>query len=412
LADEEKANEVKAKLDKATSDLPRINTTGKLEFKQGENSIQIGGRLMADTTIGLGAANINSESGSVVTEFRRARMYLSGTWQKYWKYKFQYDFAGQSSAAGTAGIRDAYIAYTGFKPATIALGHYQMPLSLEQNTSSKYITFIERSQLANGIVVDTSGGRKYALSATSHFHDMFTVGLAAYAGSANEDTADDQRGIVGRVTFSPVHEKTRMMHLGAGFGFSRIANGGGFNIDGEPEIHPGRDLLENEATDFEKATTFVVEAAGIWGPLALQGEYAHAKLQGSPSSPNISADAWYVYGSYYVTGESRNYKWKKGSYSQTEVKRPLHKGGIGAWELGLRFASGDYENAGGAVSSKADILTAGLNWYPSSNVRFSANYVSVLGANAAADAELAPDLDEGAQADDADYFVFRGQWYF
>ena len=413
---EGKVNEMSAKLDKKTKGIPKFKDLDKGKLKitsaNGENTFQLGGRVMADTTFGLGDSNLGSEGGSVVTEFRRARLFVGGTFQKYWKYKFQYDFAGQGAAAGTAGIRDAYIAYTGFKPVTITLGHQKTPLSLEELTSSKYITFIERSQLVNGIVADTGGGRKYALSAKGHFNDMFTAAAAIHAGTANEDTADTTFGFTGRLTFSPIHEKTKMVHLGIGFDRSK-QQGGGFNIDGEPEIHPGRDILENEAFDHSTATTFVAEAAGIYGPFALQGEYASSTLKDSPTLSNIDADAWYIYGSYYLTGESRNYKWKKGSYSQTKVKKPLHHGGIGAWEVALRYTSGDFENATAPiVSSEADILTLGLNWYPSNNIRFSANYVNVLDSNAAADAELAPDLDAGALADDANYFILRGQWYF
>ena len=67
----------------------------------------------------------------------------------------------------------------------------------------------------------------------------------------------------------------------------------------------------------------------------------------------------------------------------------------------------------GLHADEADILTAGLNWYPSNNnVRFSGNYVTVLDASDGADAELGGDLSAGATAEDAEYFVLRGQWYF
>jgi phosphate-selective porin OprO and OprP len=410
--------EVEKQVAEATKDVPKISTKGKLELKDKDgNKFRIGGRLQADTTIGLGDVNFEgSEGGNPVTEFRRARMYLSGVFQHDWKFKFQYDFADQSagatSAANTAGFKDAYIAYTGFKPAAITFGHHKTPLSLEELTSSKYITFIERSQLVNGIVVDTSGGRKYALSATGHFNDMFTLSGAGYVGSANEDTAEDAgHGFVGRLTFSPIHEKTKMVHLGLGLGYDSRSDGG-YNIDGEPEIHPGSDILETETGAFKQATTWVAEAAAIHGPWAIQAEYASAELSEGTGLADIDADAWYVYGSYHFTGESRNYKWKKGSYSQTKVKNPLGKGGYGAWEAALRYTSGDFENTGTTVSSDADIITAGLNWYPINNVRFSGNYVSVLDSSPAADTELAGDLDAGSKADDASYFILRGQWYF
>ena len=408
-------NEMQANVDKKTQDMPKINTNGKLEISHGDNKFRIGGRLQADTTFGAGSVNFEgSEGGEPVTEFRRARMYLSGTFQKYWKYKFQYDFAGQRARPLTRGIKDAYIAYTGFKPVTITFGNHKTPLSLEELTSSKYITFIERSQLVNGIVTDTSGGRKYALSAQSHFNDMFSLAAASYIGTANEDQAEAAGfGFVGRATFSPIHEKTRMAHLGLGLG-ADYRSDGGYNIDGEPEIHPGSDILETEQGDWETATTWVAEAAAIHGPWALQAEYASSRLSKGNTTANADATAWYVYGSYYLTGESRNYKWKNGSYSQTRVNNPLHKGGAGAFEVALRYASGDFENAGNPSpgASRADILTAGLNWYPSNNIRFSANYINVLKSNMLANAELRNDLKPDATAKDAEYFIVRGQWYF
>ena len=92
-----------------------------------------------------------------------------------------------------------------------------MPLSMEELTSSKYMTFIERSQLVNGIVADTGGARQYGLSAKSYFRNMFTAAGGIYAGSANEDDAENAFGFTGRLTFSPIHEKNGMMHLGLGF---------------------------------------------------------------------------------------------------------------------------------------------------------------------------------------------------
>jgi phosphate-selective porin OprO and OprP len=425
-ADKEKvesaANEAKAEVKEATKSLPKINTKGKLEIasQDGNYKWRIGGRLQADTTFGGSDVDFGSEAGNPITEFRRARMYLSGEMYKNWKFKFQYDFAGQSgSSANTADFKDAYIAYTGFKPVTVTLGHHKMPLSMEELTSSKYITFIERSQLVNGIVADTGGGRQYGISAKSHFNDMFTAAGGIYAGTANEDASDTATGFTGRLTFSPIHEKTRMVHLGLGFDKMRV-QGGGINIDGEPEIHPGRDILENDSTDHTDSTTWIAEAAGIYGPWAIQAEYAANEVSESPTVRDLDSDAWYIYGSYHLTGESRRYDFKSGAYKQTKVKNPLGKGGFGAWELALRYTSGEFDNAGSFTSDDADILTAGLNWYPINNVRFSANYVSVvdsnsstLGSNASADGELGTDLDNTTtRAEDADYFILRGQWYF
>ncbi len=413
--------EVKSEVQDATSGMPKINTKGKLEFDGGDYQFRIGGRLQGDTTFALGDANLESEGGDPVTEFRRARIYLSGVMAKYWKFKLQYDFADDQGGGtpNTNGLKDAYLAYTGFKPVTITFGHHKMPMSIEELTSSKYITFIERSQFVNGIVADLGGGRQYALSAHSYFGDMFTAAGGIYAGSTNEDSAEDHAGFTGRLTFSPIHETTRMFHVGIAYNHATNINdtasrSGHFNVDAEPEIHPGSDILETEGGDWDEANAFVVEASGYYGPFALQAEYATGELEGGTVDVDADIDAWYVYGSYYLTGESRNYDWKGGAFKQTKVKNPLFKGGIGAWEIGLRYSGGEFDNNDGTPtgSSDADVLTAGLNWYPNNNIRFSANYVTVLDASDDADAELAGDLDPGATADDADYMILRGQWYF
>ena len=189
----------------------------------------------------------------------------------------------------------------------------------------------------------------------------------------------------------------------------------GINIDAEPEIHPGADILETERGGWSQADTFVAEAAGIYGPASLQLEYASAKLKDGPVDvADADTDAWYIYVSYYLTGESRNYNWKSGAYKQARVKNPLTEGGTGAWEVALRYTSGEYDNVDGLAAdpSTADILTAGVNWYPVNSIRFSGNYVKVLDASLDADVELAGDLKPGSTADDASYFILRAQWYF
>ena len=352
---EGKVNEMSAKVDKATKEMPKIKTKGKLEVASQDGSWKwrVGGRLHADTTFGLNGVDFGgTEGGSPVTEIRRARMYLSGVMANDWKFKFQYDFADDQSGttANTNGIKDAYIAYTGWKPATITVGHHKTPMSIEELTSSKYMTFIERAQMVNGIVADTGGARQYAVTAKSHFADQFTLAGSYYIGSVNEDDANNQNGFVGRVTWSPWHEKTKALHLGIAYGQDYRPNGfGGGAIDAEPEIHPGADILEVESTDHKQANTFVAEASSVWGPFSMQAEYASAELEDSAAFADLDADAWYVYGSYYLTGESRRYNWKSGSYKQTKIKNPLGKGGLGAWEVAARFSSGEYDNAAAPV---------------------------------------------------------------
>jgi phosphate-selective porin OprO/OprP len=90
-----------------------------------------------------------------------------------------------------------------------------------------------------------------------------------------------------------------------------------------------------------------------------------------------NATFWGIYASasYFLTGESRPYDRHKGTFDRVVPKRNFHpgNGGWGAWEVAGRHSfvnlgSGDTE--GGSMS----LLTAGVNWYLHSHVKWRFNY--------------------------------------
>jgi phosphate-selective porin OprO/OprP len=87
-------------------------------------------------------------------------------------------------------------------------------------------------------------------------------------------------------------------------------------------------------------------------------------------------DGFYIYGSYFLTGESRKYSTSNGAFDRVTPKANFHptEGGWGAWEIGLRYSTIDLSD--GAINGgEADNITVGLNWYLNPNVRWMANYV-------------------------------------
>ena len=396
---ESKVNEVKeevAEIEKKTEGMPKFSTDkGKLEIASanGKYKFRVGGRLMADAQVNSSEVN----GGNVNTEIRRARMYLSGVLDNVWDFKLQYDFTGNGGVASENGIKDAYLAYTGFKPVKITVGHKKMPFSLEELTSSKYITFIERSAPANAMAI----GRRYGILANGHFNNMFTAAASYHLNGAIDSTADAENGFTGRLTFSPFHKETKAVHLGLSYDHSSSTDDAFGTVRARPEVHLGSRVITTGAFAASDRDSYAIEAAGVYGPFSLQAEYTSQNFDDLVgSAADIDLDGYYVYGSYFITGESRNYDWKSSTFKQTKVKRSLGSGGFGAWEVGARFAHGDYGN------SEADLLTLGVNWYPNDNVRFMTNYITVLDGD---DAELGTTTGD---ADDTDFFLMRAQWHF
>jgi len=103
---------------------------------------------------------------------------------------------------------------------------------------------------------------------------------------------------------------------------------------------------------------------------------------------------WYIGGSVFLTGESRTYKADKGAFDRIEVKSPVNDGGMGAWQLALRYDSLDL-NDDGVNLGEQDALVVGINWYFNNYTRLMVNYIR---ANVTAPSELTLMLPTGESA--------------
>ena len=138
--------------------------------------------------------------------------------------------------------------------------------------------------------------------------------------------------------------------------------------------------------------------AGVYGPASLQGEYIHADVD-RETGGDLAFNGYYIYGSYFLTSDLRNYKADKGVFDIIQPAQTfrLHGDGWGAWELATRYSVLDLNDAdinGGEERN----FSLGLNWYPNSFVRLMANYIHVL------------DIDGGVHDnEDLDLFQVRAQ---
>ncbi len=119
----------------------------------------INGRLQVDSQTNVTdrvatatGANPNNQLADGMS-IRRARLGVEGTFFKNSFYKFEYDFTrGGGTTAG--GVTDAFIGYTFSKPFSIKFGAFKEPFSLEEATSNRYLTFIQRNQAVDTFVDD------------------------------------------------------------------------------------------------------------------------------------------------------------------------------------------------------------------------------------------------------------------
>lgn len=369
----------------------------KFETADGAYSFKVGGILQAE--VGFSADDKTDHPDG--TNIRRARLNASGVIASDFNYKLEVDFAGNATT-----ITDAFIQYAGFKPVLITVGNFKEPFGMEPNHPDIFTTFVEMS--GPSTTFPSSSFRRVGAMVSASGKDeslgAWTAAFGAFGGTpASVSSTDDENvDIAGRLTWAPIAEKTQVLHLGAS-GLYRIIDPstGTVSFTTRPEAQLSTSSTENAlaTTSFtaDDVMTYGIEAAGVYGPASLQGEYMIADVN-RPSGSEPTYDGWYVEGSYFLTGESRNYEASKGVFGRVKPINPFtSKGGYGAWAVMARYSDTDLNDAG-LNGGQMKNATFGLRWIPNDYTIISANYISVN-----------TDTNAVVSDDDPDIFVFRAQ---
>jgi phosphate-selective porin OprO/OprP len=118
------------------------------------------------------------------------------------------------------------------------------------------------------------------------------------------------------------------------------------------------------------------ESAFIYNKWCFAGEYmqTHTKLINT-TLDDPTFNGWYVQGSYVITGENRRWKPAEAVFQNPRpFANAFDNGGIGAWEVALRYSTLDLTDghvaSGGVEGGSLKMITAGLNWYLNPNTRW------------------------------------------
>ncbi len=345
----------------------KVETEGGVEAStyDGAFSFQLGGRLMVDAAFYDQDERENNLGDG--TELRRSRIDVEGRMFHDWIYELAVDFA---DAEGKVDVKDAYIGYEGWWPASFKVGQFKEPFSLEELTSSKYITFMERAlpnEFAPGRNIGIGGHR---------YWDSFTIAGGVFGEAYDTDTddeGDEGYGVVGRLTYAPIHQDTRAVHLGAAAEYRETDDEDQIRFRTRPESHVTGVRFANTGRiqEVDHTIKYGLEAAGVWGPFSVQGEYIYTDVDRNSGFEDVDFNGWYAFASWFPTGESRSYKAKKGAFGRVKPRRRF-----GALELAARYSTIDLTD-GPVTGGEEKNITLGLNWYINPQVRAMANYIII-----------------------------------
>lgn len=339
------------------------STKGGVVIKSddGQFEASLGGRLHYDYNyIDEDEVEDTSTDGFFM---RRAYITLAGKLYGF-EYKLETDIKGNDPAA-----KDMWIGYKtlgGFVKA----GHMQPAYGMEELTSSNDILFIERPFLSNNTVFS---GREYQNGISyDTAGEQYSAFFAYYNANASADSdasrAAEGDGMSGRVTFAPINTKTSLVHVGASYDWvdfdDAIANPSPSASARYADRNGPR--LTIVSGGYGQQSTATVEAAAMYGPFSVQGEYGMATYE-TKDADDQDVDAWYVQASWFVTGESRTYKVERGVFGSVKPNAPT-----GAWELKARYDT--VKNKDAANDPEATTISAGVNYYMNPAVRFMLDY--------------------------------------
>ena len=329
--------------------------------------LKIGGRLFFDAAF----YDIDQAELGDGTEVRRAYIALSGSIFRDWKFTSQYDFADPE---GAVDVKSAYISYEGLDLITFSLGQFKEFFSLEETTSSKYITFMERA-----LPTTFAPGRNIGIGFQSKI-DKMSIGAGVFSESASDESKDDEGfGTSGRITVAPIDQKDKVLHLGiSGMYRTPEDENNRIRFRERPETHTTnvRLVTTDQITNVDDYYIVGLEGAIVFNQLSLQGEYIHTFVSRGTDLSNLEFDGAYINASWFLTGEQRNYKAKSGLFGRISPKNPVGDGGLGAWEVAVRYSEIDL-NDKDVRGGEENNITFGVNWYLNSQLRFMANCIIV-----------------------------------
>tara|TARA_R110002094_G_scaffold119031_4_gene114271 strand:- start:24 stop:1418 length:1395 start_codon:yes stop_codon:yes gene_type:complete len=315
------------------------------------------------TDAGLGFAN----------EARRIRLGVSGSMPGGFGYKLEADFAGNE-----VDLTDAFLTYDN-GGLTITAGQHNNFQGLEELSSSNDTSFIERSAFTDAFGFQRQVGisAQYGVSDLLFQAGVFTDNIGDLNNDENNSIGFDVRAVA-MPKFGDVQT-----HFGASYHYRDLGDTmTSRRYRQRPAVHftDTRFIDTGNIGSAESETSYGLEAALISGRFHAAGETHWLKLNRSGNLADPTFFGGSVEAGFFLTDDTRGYK--EGVFKGVKVSNPVGEGGMGAWQVNIRYDRLDLNDAG-FVGGTQDAYQASLIWTPIDYVRFLLTYSKLDYSNAA-----------------------------
>jgi phosphate-selective porin OprO/OprP len=337
--------------------------------------IKIGGDAQNDTAGFADVDSAQAEIGAPVAadvQWRRARVYAAGAVRKHLEFELRYDFASSNPPR----LQDAYFDLVKLPVPALEFraGRFKAPLGLDGYTGADDTVFLERSLLSTTFLPSRNTGFLLHGHSTP-LRIRWSVGALQPEADDLSLKNNDNLGYSARFSaaFQPDAQRKTLLHLGLDFWHRSVEDT--LQLATRPESHIAPNFVDTGEIASRHLDIGNLEAGIQRGPLTLQGELALATVS-TTSQGDLHFRAFYLQGSYFLTGETRPYRAERAVFSRPKPTRGLRGGGggFGALELGFRFSHVDLDD-GPVAGGRLGDWSFALNWYPSYHAQLMTNFI-------------------------------------
>jgi len=303
------------------------------------------------------------------SKIRRARIYTKGSFfHKQLFYKAELSLSGESRYKSIyVGVKQRLKPFT--TTFTLKAGNVKVPFSFVQQSSSKYLTFMERPLNASFFI-----DRKVAVvlqSSTKIGRERLNLFASVFSNSMDEHYTKEkennitQNGYAFRGVFTHSFAKNHFFSLGAAYMKQHINEKVVRYKNGFENKMLREHYLHTKIYDVEREIKENFEFLYNYEKFAFQTEYTKLRVQALINDYNFNA--LYAQMSYFIRGKGRKYDAKESKLAQFKPKRG---GGI---EVAMRYAQldlWDKKEQGGYERSYA----YALNYYITKELKVMLNY--------------------------------------
>ena len=334
-------------------------------------TISVGGRLMVDYTI----ADFNSPDGDLnANEVRRARLFAKGNYGDSISYKFEMNHA----TGGDIELTDGFVQFAPKDSAfKIKVGQFKTHNSLEEETSSRFTSTLERGAFTDAFGFSRRLGVSVNMSGDNYGFDVGAFGTNV----ETDDAPEEGNAFAARGYYNPIKTGDTIAHVGASWRYRTQGDSeGDLSYRQRPYTHvsPGR-IVDTGA--FAKSDNlFAGEVAVLKDNFWAAGEYSVLSAKGSGDLEDGDFSGGYLEAGIMFGGK-RTYK--GGKFNRPKVDNPFGAGGMGALALVARFDTIDLQD--GPYTGKLDTIVLGADWWATKQTRLGLNYFNVDAENGSAE---------------------------